>query len=708
MAISLKPKENDQIGFCSLPDQVVSQILLQLPPKDFATCQKVCSLLRNNVLQDERFYLQKNCPKSLEHLGLTLEGLWRTNDGSDKTIKKHESVYLLPEGVMISDSEDSEPEGTILNFTRVNIDVTTNELVSPSLRKLSQNTTIQMNQYCKNGYTQLKEELSLLVALCNEHTQKNEFLIDEPILIEKFAHLETILSFCSLFYEKLNETKSAPHLSDLIHKDPNTRIGIYIKLLLLKEMGINIHNEAQFKNCCNDQNQIPYLSPSDKKHALQMWDKDTNQIFLSETNPLASIEDIKNQLMKVDEDINFINIFNDYPENLKAAILEQSEILQRALEQIPEGTLNKDELTIVAQELRRIFNSPSENLTTQLTAITGLRFSHPIPDNLLKNFPNLRKIRASNTKVITSATFSGCHNLEKIILKNSDIKKIVPRAFFDCKNLRILNLQGNDLLFFDPEILYGCASLEKLDISKNGFSALPPFSFIHVPNLKLLLISSLLFSSENPLCFHQGALFGLINCEIQKIHIFPDKHVSWFTCDGLNEKYITNTLIENAVLDSNSTNKTETLNEHLIAIINNYGLDAENIINRICFKINPVFMSELAKGSMTESATSEQIKKILCSDLEVTFNHIYDLEFFLKEKLENNISFLYSMFGMDPIYRICEELSPDFTRDCSQDEIDAILYADLDNLKEATIMVIREIVEFLAQKTTFQEGLEEY
>ncbi len=686
MAILPTHNVNAQTGFYSLSDDIVSQILLMLPVKDFATVQKVCSLLRNNARQDESLYLQRNCPKAFEHLNLTLEGLYRINNAFDKIIKKHESRYVLPEGVMISDSEDSETEGTVLNFSS-NDNVSASNLVSPALRKLSQNITGQMNQYCGNRFSQLKKELSLLVALCVEHTQKNEFLVDESILIERLTHLETVLSFCSLFYDQLNETELTPHFSDLIHEHPITRLGIYIKLLLVREMGINIHNEEQFKNCCNDPNQIPYLSPNNKKDALQMWDKETNQIYLSASNPLAPIGRIYDQLLEIQDGISLHDLFGNFPQELQTAILELSPSLQSALDE--------NIYPLISQEIRRIFAAPSENLIHHLSKIQEL-VVNSIPCNFLHYFPNLETIIALDNRRVSSTTFARCNNLKTISLYLSPVKNIEPRAFFDCKNLKKLNLGGTQLQNFDPEILVGCTALEELNISNSNLTGLPPFSFIHAPNLKGIRCTKFV----RPLEIHTGAMFGLKGCKVmtRSDHNSPTSEILYL--DGANERWSTPLFPLLPELAEN-IEPLEKLNELLIHIKSSFGMQP---IYCLCSRLNPVFNT---------SSSQVEIDQLLYSNVEQTLKQIYGLDFILQDipiekNFQEELTFLRSMFGMDPIYRICEELSPDFKRDCSQDEIDEVLYADLDQLKEATITVIREIVEFLAQETTFQEGLEEY
>lgn len=141
---------------------------------------------------------------------------------------------------------------------------------------------------------------------------------------------------------------------------------------------------------------------------------------------------------------------------------------------------NTSELLVIEKIKAYEYN---ENLEINNVEITG---TFAIEERAFRKCKNLKNVIFNGgLTIINSGAFSGCENIEEIILPNT-VKKIGSRAFADCKRLkRIVIPEGCEEIDFAT--FAGCENLEEI-VLPQSLKNLSPQLFLNCKKLKRVVL----------------------------------------------------------------------------------------------------------------------------------------------------------------------------------------------------------------------------
>lgn len=174
-----------------------------------------------------------------------------------------------------------------------------------------------------------------------------------------------------------------------------------------------------------------------------------------------------------------------------------------------------------------------------------------IPRIICNQFPNLVNFSIINSqvRVLSSESFEGCQNVERVVLYNNQIQEIPEQSFSAAGNLRVLDINNNQLttlhvnsftgtqleslnLNFNQFETFNTEWLESInetlttfDIMSNRLQELQPGAFGNLGNLRSLNLGTNFFTDL------PGDVFiGLLNLQILFLHgnLLNLLRPSWF------------------------------------------------------------------------------------------------------------------------------------------------------------------------------------
>lgn len=123
-----------------------------------------------------------------------------------------------------------------------------------------------------------------------------------------------------------------------------------------------------------------------------------------------------------------------------------------------------------------------------------------LPVDLVKNFPNLRRIDFLRTGIISVSKkpFRSFSNLKHLEIANGKLSSVDEDAFDDLKNLEWLTLYANKLASLPAGFLSKLFELEYVDLSQNELTFLDPATFKNNKKLNTINLSTNQFTSFAP------------------------------------------------------------------------------------------------------------------------------------------------------------------------------------------------------------------
>jgi len=115
-----------------------------------------------------------------------------------------------------------------------------------------------------------------------------------------------------------------------------------------------------------------------------------------------------------------------------------------------------------------------------------------IPFGSLDKCVNLEIIQISSSKLkrLDFELLEKCEFLIELIIEDSDLRNIPGDLLISCLSLRTLNLSGNKLSFLNKNLLKNKENLEILNLSKNKIQGFPKNFFKNLKSLKKLDLSN--------------------------------------------------------------------------------------------------------------------------------------------------------------------------------------------------------------------------